>query len=118
MKSGGNPGILSYEEALARLAHAEAEAARIKAINSDLEARNALLELQNAKMKIELFGQRSERSRRLVDQLELGFEEAEISAGEDEALGEVASFPRPRTARVAGPTSSASLAKISPRRSR
>jgi len=90
MKSGGNPGILSYEEALARLAHAEAEAARIKAINSDLEARNALLELQNAKMKIELFGQRSERSRRLVDQLELGFEEAEISAGEDEALGEVA----------------------------
>ena len=90
MEGGGYPEVLSLEDALARLAHAEAEAARVKAINSDLEARNALLELQNAKMKIELFGQRSERSRRLVDQLELGFEEAEISAGEDEALGEVA----------------------------
>ena len=72
MEGGGYPEVLSLEDALARLAHAEAEAARVKAINSDLEARNALLELQNAKMKIELFGQRSERSRRLVDQLECG----------------------------------------------
>lgn len=36
-------------------------------------------------MRRELYGQRSERSKRLVDQLEMGFEEAEISATEDEA---------------------------------
>jgi len=95
MGSGGYPEVLSLEDALARLACAEAEAARVKAINSDLEARNALLELQNAKMRQEIFGQRSERSRRLVDQLELGFEEAEISASEDEALGELAARKTP-----------------------
>jgi transposase len=90
MESAGSPVVLSLDEALARLAEAEAEAARIKAINSDLEARNALLELQNAKMRRELYGQRSERSHRLVDQLEMGFEEAEISASEDEHLGMLA----------------------------
>nr|WP_288249126.1 IS66 family transposase [uncultured Sphingomonas sp.] len=90
MENGGHAGVLSLEEALARLAHAEAEAARVKAINSDLEARNALLELQNAKMRHELFGQRSEHRGRLVDQLELGFEEAQISASEDEVVGDVA----------------------------
>lgn len=77
---------LSAQDLREQLAEARAEAARVKAINSDLEARNAHLELQNAKMRIELFGQRSERSRRIVDQLEMGFEEAELSASEDEAL--------------------------------
>ncbi|API59678.1 hypothetical protein BSL82_10400 [Tardibacter chloracetimidivorans] len=82
--------ILTLDQALARLAVAEAEAARVRAINSDLEARNALLELQNEKMRRELYGQRSERGQRLVDQLEISFEEAGISAAEDERLGEIA----------------------------
>lgn len=71
----------------AALLDAEAEAARAKAINADLMARVALLELQNEKMRRALYGQRSERGRLLVDQLELGLEELEASAGEDEALG-------------------------------
>ena len=90
MEAGGSADVLSLDQALGLLAEARAEAARIKAINSDLEARNTLLELQNAKMRRELYGQRSERSHRLVDQFEIGFEEAEISASEDEALGAVA----------------------------
>ncbi|MCF8710297.1 IS66 family transposase [Rhizorhapis sp. SPR117] len=90
MESGASPAVLSLDEALARLAEAEAEAARVKAINSDLQARNMLLEYQNAKMRHELYGQRSERSQRLVDQFEIAFEEAEMSASEDEALAAAA----------------------------
>jgi transposase len=71
----------------AALVDAEAEAARAKAINADLAARVALLELQNEKMRRALYGQRSERGQLLIDQLELGLEELEASAGEDEALG-------------------------------
>lgn len=74
----------------AELAEARAEAARVRAINADLEARNALLELQNEKMRRALFGQRSERSRQLIDQMELGFEEYEATASEDEALAALA----------------------------
>jgi transposase len=83
-----------------------AEAAQVKAINADLEARNALLELQNEKMRRALYGQRSERSRHLLDQMELTFEEYEASASEDEALAilaaaktSVAPFERQRPAR-------------------
>ena len=71
----------------AALANALAEAARAKAINADLAAQVALLELQNEKMRRALYGQRSERGALLIDQLELGLEELEASAGEDEALG-------------------------------
>jgi len=65
---------------------AQAQAARAKAVAADLEARNALLELQNAQMRRALYGQRSERGNRLVDQLELAFIEAQATAAEDEAL--------------------------------
>ncbi len=78
------------ESLRAQLAAVAAEAARIKAINADLEARNALLELQNEKMRRALYGQRSERSRHLLDQMELVFEECESTASEDEALGVLA----------------------------
>ncbi len=71
----------------AALLDAEAEAARTKAINADLAARVALLELQNEKMRRALYGQRSERGQLLIDQLELGLEELEEDAGEDEAFG-------------------------------
>ena len=72
----------------AALLDAEAEAARAKAINADLAARVALLELQNEKMRRALYGQPSDRRQLLIDQLELGLEELEPSAGEDEAQGQ------------------------------
>lgn len=94
----------------AALAAERAETARIRAVNADLEARNALLELQNEKMRRALWGQRSERSRQLLDQMELDFEEAETSATEDEVAAallaagtRVAPFERKRPARKALP---------------
>ena len=77
-------------ETQARADRAEAEAANTRAINADLVARNALLTLQIEKMKRERFGQQSERSQRLIDQLELSFEEAEAAAAEDEHLAAIA----------------------------
>jgi transposase len=68
----------------------DTELANAKAKNSDMAARIALLELQNEKMRRELYGQSSERSIRLIDQLELTLEEAEATASEDEALAAVA----------------------------
>ena len=90
----------------AALLNAQADAAKTRAMNTDLAARIALLELQNEKMRRALFGQRSERGRLLIDQLELGYEELEASAGEDEALGQctamgtnVEAFTRARPSR-------------------
>jgi hypothetical protein len=57
-----------------------------EAVNADLVARVAFLDLQNEKMRRALFGRSAERGRLLVNQLELGFEELETTAGEDEAL--------------------------------
>ena len=98
--------IENLREQLAAAQAIAAEVARIKAINADLEARNALLELQNEKMRRVLYGQRSERTRHLLDQMELVFEECEASASEDETLGilaaakvNVAPFERKRPAR-------------------
>ena len=104
--SMGEEAQTEIESLRAQLAAVAAEAARIKAINADLEARNALLELQNEKMRRTLYGQRAERSRHLLDQMELVFEECEATASEDEALGvlaaattTVAPFERKRPAR-------------------
>ena len=88
--------------AQAKALEAEAEAARVKAINADLAARNAWLELMNEKMRRDKYGASSERSRRLLDQLELTFEDLEADAAEDEILGEVAAA---RTTTVARPIS-------------
>jgi len=74
-------------ETRARLAEAEAAQAIAKA--SDLAARNALLALQNEKMRRELYGQRSERGQRMIDQLALAFEDAEATAGEDERFAAI-----------------------------
>src|ERR1700746_2578353 len=46
------------------------------------------LHLLIAKMKRETFGPRSERSQRLLDQMELQLEELAAAAGEDEAKAE------------------------------
>ena len=48
------------------------------------------LQLVIAKMKRESFGPRSERSQRLIDQMELQLEELAAAAGEDEAKAEAA----------------------------
>ena len=97
-------------ETSARLQHALAEEARVKAINSDLVARNALLELQVEKMRRAAHGTSSERSKRLIDQLELAYEELEASATEDEIAAQAAaktttieSFERKRARRRAFP---------------
>ena len=51
------------------------------------------LQLVIAKMKREHFGPRSERSQRLLDQMELQLEELAAAAGEDEVKAERASIP-------------------------
>ena len=71
---------------------------------SGAEALIQHLQLLIAKMKRELFGPRSERSQRLIDQLELQLEELAAAAGETEAKAETASIPvqgftRPKTRR-------------------
>jgi transposase len=77
----------------------------VRAKLSGAEALIEHLQLLIAKMKRELFGPRSERSQRLIDQLELQLEELAAAAGEDEAKAETASIPvqgfmrRPKTRR-------------------
>uniref|UniRef100_UPI0035CB259E IS66 family transposase n=1 Tax=uncultured Sphingomonas sp. TaxID=158754 RepID=UPI0035CB259E len=78
------------EKAEAKALDAKAEAARIMAINADLLARNAHLELMNEKMRRDKYGPSSERIRRLLDQLELTFEDLETDATEAEIRGEIA----------------------------
>src|SRR3984957_1011121 len=75
---------------------------------SGAEAMVAHLKLLIAKMKRDRFGQSSERSRKLLDQLELQLEELEASATEDETAASPAttgvhSFVRKRPVRAALP---------------
>ena len=85
-----------------------AEAAHAKAVLSGSEALIAHLRLEIEKLRRALYGQRSERKERLLDQLELQLEELEAAASEDETLAEaaaakaktgVAAFERRRPAR-------------------
>jgi transposase len=90
-----------------RAAQFEAELAFAKAKASDDQALIAHQQLQIAKLTRELYGQHSERSVRLLDQMELAFEELESSASEDELAAEraaakttnVVAFTRKRPAR-------------------
>ena len=90
-----------------RAARVEAELGVAKAKASDDQALIAHQRLQIAKLTRELYGQRSERSTQLVDQMALAFEELESSATEDEVAAEqaiakttnVVSFTRKRPAR-------------------
>jgi transposase len=72
------------------LAAAEARAQRAEAEASNAEAVIAALKLMVEKLRRELFGQRSERKARLLDQLELELEELEAKASEDELAAEAA----------------------------
>ena len=90
-----------------RAARVEAELAVAKAKASDDQALIAHQRLQIAKLTRELYGQRSERSGQLLDQMALAFEEFESSATEDEIAAEravakttnVVAFTRKRPAR-------------------
>jgi transposase len=90
-----------------RAARVKAELAVAKAKASDDQALIAHQRLQIAKLTRELYGQRSERSVQLLDQMALAFEELESSATEDEVAAEravakttnVVAFTRKRPAR-------------------
>lgn len=69
---------------------AEAEAARATASVSSAEALIAHMKLAIEKLKRELHGSRSERGRKLLDQMELELEDLEASAAEDEIAAEMA----------------------------
>lgn len=86
---------------------AEANAARAQAVNSSTEALIAHLKLEIEKLRRELYGSRSERKARLLEQMELQLEDLEASATEDELAAETAlartqtvkSFQRKRPSR-------------------
>jgi transposase len=90
-----------------RAARVAAELAVAQAKASDDQALIAHQQLQIAKLTRELYGQHAERSVRLLDQMELAFEELESSATEDELAAEraaakmtnVVAFTRKRPAR-------------------
>src|SRR6476620_1373637 len=91
----------------ARAARVEAELAVARAKASDDAAVIAHQRLQIEKLTRQLYGPRSERTVRLLDQMELAFEELESSASEDEIAAEraaakttnVVAFTRKRPAR-------------------
>jgi transposase len=91
----------------ARAVQIEAELAVARAKASDDQALIAHQKLQIEKLRRQLYGSRSERASRLLDQTELQFEELESSATEDEIAAQkavaetttVAGFTRKRPAR-------------------
>lgn len=67
---------------------ADAAQAKVRAVSAEMMVEH--LQIQIAKLRREQYGQRSERSRHLLDQLEFQFEELEATLTEDEALAAVA----------------------------
>lgn len=78
------------DEAVSRLSIVNHELATERAERSDDRALIAHLKLVIAKMKREKFGPRSEKSERLLNQLELHLEDLEATATEDELAAEKA----------------------------
>jgi transposase len=94
------------KESEARAARAEADLTHAQATAFSAEALIARLRLEIEKLRRTLYGARSERKARLVDQLEMQLEDAEADATEDELAAErsasstvVESFERKRPAR-------------------
>ena len=89
------------------IATLKAELALARAQLADDAATIARQNLEIAKLKRQIYGPRSERTARLLDQMELGLEELETSATEDEIAAEraaakstnVAPFTRKRPSR-------------------
>jgi transposase len=73
-----------------RADEAEAQLANARAQESATEAVIAHLKLQIAKLKREQYGASAERTRRLLDQMELQLEDLEADAAEDDLAAEVA----------------------------
>src|SRR5262245_2619304 len=71
-----------------RAVHIAAELAHARAKASDDAALIAHQKLQIEKLKRQLYGPRSERTSRILDQMELTFEELESTATEDEVAAE------------------------------
>lgn len=94
-------------KATRRAEEAEAELANAKARESATEAMIAHLKLQIAKLRREQYGPSAERTRRLLDQMELQLEDLEADAAEDDLAAEgaaaktsaVPAFERKRPAR-------------------
>jgi transposase len=81
----------------AALIVARAEAAAARARQSDDQALIAHLKLQIEKLNRDRYGSRSERTARLLDQLELTLEELEASATADELAAELAAAKTAKT---------------------
>ncbi len=81
-------GRIKAEKAESEAAHAVAEAARAVADAANAQALIAHQKLLIEKLKREFYGSRSERSRKLIDQMELQLEEMEATAREDELAAE------------------------------
>jgi transposase len=94
-------------EAEATAAQAQATAARALAVNTSAEAFIAHMKLEIEKLRRALHGHRSERTARLLEQMELQLEEIETAATEDELAAKkaaaktqtVKSFERKRPSR-------------------
>src|ERR1700692_1010824 len=107
MKAGVEALPDDVEALKAALIASGAEAAAARAQQSDDQALIAHLKLQIEKLSGDRYGPRSERTARLLDQLELTLEELETAATEDELAAEmaaakttkVASFTRKRPSR-------------------
>src|SRR6202789_3998377 len=107
MKAGVEALPDDVEALKAALIVARAEAAAARAQQSDDQALIAHLKLQIEKLNRDRYGPRSERTARLLDQLELTLEVLETAATEDELAAEmatakttkVASFRRKRPSR-------------------
>ena len=97
-------------ERAARL-EAEAVAARAQAVNAGTEALITHYRLEIEKLRRQLYGTRSEKKARLLEQMELQLEELEAAATEDELAAEqaaarkqtVQSFQRKRPSRKSFP---------------
>ncbi len=87
---GRNAAVAERDAVAAERDVAAADAAAARAEVSDIQAMIAYLKLEIAKLKRQHLGQTSERSSRLIDQMELQLEELEATASEDDLLAEMA----------------------------
>src|SRR6202521_2560618 len=107
MKAGVEALPDDVEALKAALIVARAEAAAVRGQQSDDQALIAYLKLQIEKLNRDRYGPRSERTARLLEQLEWTLEQLETAAREHELAAEmatakttkVASFPRKRPSR-------------------
>src|SRR6202522_4572965 len=111
MKAGAEALPDDVEALKAALMVARAEAASARAQQSDDQALIAHLKLQIEKLNRDRYGQRSERTARLLDQLELTLEELESAATEHDLAAEIAAAKTRTT-----PTTVASFTRKRPPR--